>query len=99
MAERQRHRGLLLELHLFPEMPLRMRVAPTKSTEVAAMTADDLDHAKNMLLARTQNAIDGVTAAAERERAAFMDFYSKVRPLLTGDLTVTDALEQLAKAA
>ena len=76
-----------------------MRVAPTKSAEVALMTAEDLDHAKNMLLARTQNAINGVTAAAGRERAVFMDFYSKVRPLLAEGLTVADALNQLAEMA
>ncbi len=87
------------QLDLFPGLPSHMRVAPTKSAEVPAMTAEELDHAKNMLMARTQNAIDGAVAAAERERAVFMDFYAKVRPLLKGDLTVSDVLEQLTKAA
>jgi len=83
----------------FPGLPREMRVAPAKTAEVADMTAEDLDHAKNMLLARTKNAIDGVTAAAERERKAFMDFYNKVRPLLTDGLTVADAMEKLAEKA
>jgi hypothetical protein len=84
------------QLLLFPELPLRMRIAPTKSAEVASMTAEDLDHARNMLLARTQNAIDGATAAAEHEREVFMAFYGKVRPLLADGLTVGDALTLLA---
>lgn len=87
------------QLLLFPEMPLRMRVAPDKSVEVAAMTAADLDHARNMLWARTQNQIDGAREAAEREREVFADFYAKVRPLLAGDMTVLDALARIEMAA
>lgn len=87
------------QLDLFPGLPHRMRIAPTKTAEVPGMTAEELDHAKNMLMARTQNAIDGATAVAEHEREVFMAFYGKVRPLLKGDLTVSDVLEQLAKAA
>lgn len=87
------------QLDLFPELPRRMRVTPTKSADVASMDAAQLDHARNMLLARTQNAIDGATASAEHERAVFMAFYDKIRPLLTGDLTVADALERLAEMA
>lgn len=87
------------QLLLFPEMPLRMRVAPTRYADVAAMDAHDLDAARNMLWARTQNAMDGARDSAEHERAVFAAFYGKVRPLLAGDLTVSDALERLAKAA
>jgi hypothetical protein len=87
------------QLDLFPGLPHRLRIAPTKSAEVASMTAEDLDHAKNMLWARTQNQMDGATEAAEHERTVFAAFYDKVRPLLKGDLTVSDVLEQLAKAA
>jgi hypothetical protein len=87
------------QLILFPEMPLRMRVTPVKDEEVAAMDARQLDNAKHILWATTQNAMDGATEAAERKRAVFADFYDRVRPLLKGDLTVSDVLEQLAKAA
>lgn len=87
------------QLLLFPEMPLRMRVAPDKSVEVADMNAADLDHARNMLWARTQNQIDGAREAAEREREVFADFYGKVRPLLAGDLVVADILTALERAA
>lgn len=83
----------------FPAVPARMRITPTKSADIESMDAEQLDHARNMLLARTQNAIEGATAAAEHERQVFMAFYTKVRPLLKGDLTVSDVLEQLAKAA
>jgi len=87
------------QLDLFPGLPRRMRIAPAKYADTAEMDAAQLDHAKNMLLARTQNAIDGATAAAEHEREVFMAFYDKVRPLLTGGLTVGDVLDRLARAA
>lgn len=87
------------QLLLFPEMPLRMRVAPDRSVEVFSMNAADLDHAKNMLWARTQNQIDGAREAAEREREVFAEFYGKIRPLLTGDLIVADALARIEMAA
>ena len=87
------------QLDLFPGLPHSMRIAPTKTAEIPEMTAEELDHAKNMLMARTQNAIDGATAAAEHERKVFMAFYERVRPLLTGDLTVADVLSQIEKAA
>lgn len=87
------------QLDLFPGLPRRMRIAPTKSAEIASMTAEDLDHARNMLLARTQNAIDGATSAAEHERAVFMAFYERVRPLLRDGLTVGDVLKRIEAAA
>lgn len=87
------------QLLLFPEMPLRMRVAPDKSIEVAAMTSADLDHAKNMLWARTKNQIKGAKEAAEHEREVFTDFYDQVHPLLTGDLVVADILIAIERAA
>lgn len=91
--------GDLFQTALFPLMPASMRVAPTRSVKVADMTAEDLKHAKNMLWARTENAINGAKEAAKRERDAFTRFYDQVRPLLGGDLTVADALRQLSKAA
>lgn len=92
--------GDLLQASLFPELPVRMRVAPNKTVEVTAMTRADLDHARNILLARTQNAIDGATGAAEKERAIFTAFYNRVRPLLTAGKKVSDVLPGLsAKAA
>jgi hypothetical protein len=88
--------GDLLQVSLFPDLPVRMRVDPKRSVEVSKMTRADLDHARNILVARTQNAINGATAAAEKERAAFARFYDQVRPLLTDGKTVSDVLGQLA---
>lgn len=87
------------QLLLFPEIPVRMRIAPTRSADVALMDATQLDHAKNMLWARTQNAMDGARDAAEHERAVFAAFYDKVRPLLADGLTVSDVLDRLAARA
>lgn len=87
------------QLLLFPEMPLRMRVTPTVYAEVAAMDASQLDKAKRILWATTQNAMDGATEAAEHKRAVFTDFYDQVHPLLAGDLVVADVLTALEKAA
>jgi hypothetical protein len=86
------------QLPLFPELPGRMRVTPTRYAAVEAMTAHDLDMAKKILTARADNAIKGATEAAEHEKAVFGDFYDKVRPLLSGDLTVGDVLGKLDAA-
>ena len=91
--------GDLLQASLFPDLPVRMRVSPKRTVEVAAMTRADLDHARNILLARTQNAIDGSTRAAEKERAVFTAFYDRVRPLLTDGKKVADVLPRLAPKA
>lgn len=92
--------GDLLQASLFPDLPVRMRVAPNKSVEVAKMTRADLDHARNILIARTQNAMDGAKRAGEEERTVFAAFYDRVYPLLTDGLTVADVLAKLsAKAA
>jgi hypothetical protein len=88
--------GDLLQASLFPDLPARMRVTPNKTVEVGAMTAADLDKARNILLAQTQNAIDGATDAAERKRAVFTDFYDQVRPLLKPGRTVRDVMPDLA---
>jgi len=88
--------GDLFQAQMFADLPASLLVTPGRRTPVADMTAEDLDHAKNMLYARTQNAIDGVTKAALGERAAFDALYGKVRPLLKGDMTVGDALGALA---
>jgi hypothetical protein len=87
--------GDLFQVSLFPDLPAVMRVAPNRSTAISDMTGEELDHARNMLIARTDNAVAGAKAAAERERAAFARLYDKVRPLLKGDLTVGDVLDGL----
>jgi hypothetical protein len=87
------------QLPLFPELPGRMRVAPTRWAPVASMDASQLDKAKHMLMARTQNAMDGAREAAEHERKVFTEFYDQVRPYLHGDLTVADVLDQIEAAA
>lgn len=91
--------GDLLQASLFPDLPVRMRVSPSKTVEVTAMTRADLDHARNILLARTQNAINGATRAAEGERKVFTAFYDQVHPLLAGERTVRDVLPDLAAKA
>jgi hypothetical protein len=87
------------QLHLFPEMPYRMKVTPKATADIVTMDAHQLDAAKNILFARTQNAIDGARAAAEHERDVFMDFYRKVRPALHDGMTVADVIGKLAQAA
>jgi hypothetical protein len=87
--------GDLFQAQMFPGLPASLRVAPKRRTAIADMTAEDLDHAKNMLWARTGNAVKGAEEAAERERAAFSRLYEKVRPLLSGDLTVGDVIGKL----
>lgn len=87
--------GDLFQAALFPDLPAVLRVAPKRTTAVADMTAEDLDHAKNMLWARTKNMVDGAEEACDRERAAFSRLYDKVRPLLKGELTVGEVLDGL----
>lgn len=87
--------GDLFQAGLFPDLPAVLRVAPKRTAAVGDMTAEDLDHARNMLWSRTKNMVDGAEEAARRERAAFSRFYDKVRPLLSGDLTVADVLDGL----
>jgi hypothetical protein len=88
--------GDLFQAQMFPGLPAVLVVAPKRKVGVADMTRADLDHAKNMLYARTGNAIDGAKKAAEAERAAFDAFYDKVCPLLTDGKTVGDVLGALA---
>jgi len=87
--------GDLYQSALFPDLPAVMRVAPNRTAAVSDMNAEELDHARNMLWARTQNMIEGAEESARRERSAFSRLYDKVRPLLTGDLTVGDVLDGL----
>lgn len=87
--------GDLFQSALFPDLPAVMRIAPERTARVTDMTAEDLDHARNMLWARTQNMIDGAEDSAKRERAAFSRLYDKVRPLLSGEATVGDVLDGL----
>jgi hypothetical protein len=87
--------GDLFQSALFPDLPAVMRVAPKRSIPVNDMTGEELDHAKNMLWARTENMINGAEESAKREQVAFARLYDKVRPLLTGELTVGDVLDGL----
>ena len=87
------------QLHLFPEMPYQMKVTPRATADIGTMDAHQLDAAKNILFARTQNAIDGARVAAEREREVFMDFYLKVRPGLHAGMTVADVIAKLTPPA
>jgi hypothetical protein len=83
----------------FPGLPASMLINPKKAVPVAEMTAEDLDKAKHMLYTRTGNQVSGAKKSAEQERKAFDAFYDKIRPLLAGDRTVTDALADLAAKA
>lgn len=87
--------GDLIQASLFPDLPVRMRVTPKESVEVARMTAAQLDNAKAMLWAQTGNVLDG----AEAKRAAFLRLYDQVRPLMAGAQTVRDVLPQIAGKA
>jgi hypothetical protein len=88
--------GDLFQAQMFPDLPATLRVTPKKASEVASMTAHDLDSARNILWARTENQMNGAREAAERERAAFLAFYDKVRPLLADGKTVGEVLPGLA---
>lgn len=86
------------DLHrtLFADLPYRsLRITPARYQQVCRMTAHDLDMARNVLLAKTGNAIRG----AEEERRQFEAFYGAVRPLLSGDATVADAERRIAAQA
>jgi hypothetical protein len=91
--------GDLFQAQPFPGLPTSMLVGVARPLPVHAMTAADLDHAKNMLHARVDNAIKGATEALEKERATFDAFYEQVYPLLKGDKTVADVLPELAAKA
>jgi hypothetical protein len=87
-----------IQATLFPELKRSYRTTPSRYVEVAAMTAHDVDMARAILWAKTQNAIDGARDAAEHEREVFAEFEAKVRPLLAGGLTVADVLGDLGEA-
>ena len=86
------------ELHrtLFPDFPFRsLRITPERYQRVHKMNGHELDMAKNVLYAKTGNAIKG----AEDERRTFDAFYGQVRPLMHGDDTVADAERRLKARA
>jgi hypothetical protein len=87
--------GDLFQAGMFPDLPATLAVAPKKRSGVADMTGPDLDKARNMLYARTENQIEGTKKAALAERAAFDGFYDKVRPRLTDGKTVGAVLAEL----
>ena len=84
--------GDLFQASLFPRIPALMQVSVGQKMRTADMTAEDLDKARAMILARTRNARE----AADRDRRDFTAFYKRVRPLLNGDRTVADAVADLA---
>jgi hypothetical protein len=87
--------GDLFQASLFPHIPALMQVSVGNAKWTAEMTGEDLDNAKAMVLTRARNARE----AADRARKDFTAFYKQVRPLLTGDRTVADALADLAAKA
>jgi len=87
--------GDLYQATLFPEVSAFMYTAVNRKMRTADMTAGDLEKARNMIETRTGNA----RAAADREWAAFSDFYDKVYPRLGDGRTVADVLPDLAAKA
>jgi len=87
--------GDLFQAALFPRIPALMQVSVGNAMWTAEMTGGDLDNARAMVLARTRNARE----AADRARKDFTAFYRQVRPLLSGDRTVTEVLAELAAKA
>lgn len=86
--------GDLFQAQMLEGLPASLLIAPRKSKAVADMTGEDLDHAKNMLHARTTNAIRGARSSAMAEREAFDRLYGKVRHLLSGGLKVSDVISR-----
>ncbi len=88
-----------LQAELFPDLPPRLYVAPGKTRNWLGFTRHDWEVARNMLLARTENAVTGATSAARREREDFMRAYDRIVPLLTSpDLTTADVARMLGAA-
>lgn len=83
--------GDLFQSELF-RVPVLMQVAVGRPMRTADMTAADLDNARAILMARTQNSRE----AANRDRRDFTAFYKAVRPLLADGRTVADALAEIA---
>jgi hypothetical protein len=94
-----RSSGDLFQAQMLEGLPASMLVAPQREMPVADMTGTDLDHAKNMLYARTTNAVRGARKTAMAERQVFDRLYERVRKLLEGDLTVSQVLPQAILAA
>lgn len=80
-----------LQSELFPDLPVRLYVRPAVAKPVILFTAHDWDCAKAMI----ENRTDGAIKTAEADMKAFSAAYSKVRPLLSGDLTTADVATQL----
>lgn len=92
-AREVRKRGL--QQSLFPDLPPSLKVTPTKYRPVYAMTKHELETAKAVWTAKTQNSIDG----AEAERKRLNAFYQKVHPKMDDAETVADVLERLQRVA
>ena len=80
---------------LFPDLPVRLHIRPGVPKAVILFTAHDWDSAREMIRARTENAIKG----AEEDREQFEAAYQRVRPLLEGDVTTADIAEQIRQSA
>lgn len=91
--------GDLFQAQMFPGLPVTLLIAPKTEKPVADMTGEELDHARNMLHARTSNAIRGARASAMAERETFDGFYGQVRPHLKDGLRVSDVMGKVALAA
>lgn len=87
--------GDLFQAGLFPRIPALMQVSVGHAMWTADMTASDLENARAMILARTRNARE----SADRARKDFTAFYRRVRPLLTGNRTVADAVAEIISGA
>jgi hypothetical protein len=80
-----------VQTELFPDLPPRLHIRPGILKAPIDFTAHDWDTAREMVRARTQNAIDG----AEADRAQFEAAYAQIRHLLSGSLTTADVADGL----
>lgn len=80
-----------VQAELFPDLPARLYIRPGVTKPPIEFTAHDWDTAREMVRARTENAIDGARA----DRDQFERAYARVRPLLGHDATTADIAGQL----
>jgi len=82
-----------VQSELFPGLPGRLYVTPSTGKALMLCNGHDWDMARNVLSAKTTNAIGGAEQAWQQFQAA----YDRVRPLLSGDLTTADVAAQLGE--
>ncbi len=80
-----------VQAELFPGLPARPYIRPGVTKPLIEFTAHDWDMARNVLENRTEHAIEG----AKADWAQFEAAYARVRPLLHGDTTTAEVLDQL----